>query len=153
ETSGGTLTGSEKKLYGKKQRPPAHPNESIADRNRREFLIRSGRWASAAIISPALRSARPFWLVGEPAVTSAPGEFHLHPRYRTPNPLDPILLKVKAANDDFVAERYAEQIAAILAGWKSELLQSSPQTTVIEKSFADRFVGSSWRPKESRIIR
>src|SRR5262249_26944297 len=27
------------------------------------------------------------------------------------------------------------------------------QTTVIEKSFADRFVGSSWRPKESRIIR
>jgi len=140
-------------LYREKQRPPAHPKESIADHSRREFLIRSGQLATAGFISPAFRGARPFWLFDEPAITSARGEFHLHPRYRTPNPLDPLLLKVKAGNDDFVMERYAEKIDAILAVWKSELLQASPQTTAIESSLAERFVGNSWRPTESRVTR
>jgi tetratricopeptide (TPR) repeat protein len=74
-------------------------------------------------------------------------EFHFHPHYRAPTPLDATLLKTKAGLDDFVTEKYHDQIAAILAKWRANLLGS------IETLLAPDFRGTSPQPSESRIVR
>jgi len=84
---------------------------------------------------------------------SSHGEFHLHPHYRTPRPLDAVLLKTQAGLDDFVAEKYAEQIAAILSEWSSGLLRSPQDMSAIEKILPPNFLGSSLRPVDSRVVR
>jgi hypothetical protein len=68
--------------------------------------------------------------------------FHLHPHYRTERPLDSTLLKVQAGLDDFITEKYADQIAAILAKWSASLLQSPRETQAIAKVLAADFSGS-----------
>ena len=73
--------------------------------------------------------------------------FHLHPHYRAETPLDATLLKTKAGLDDFVTEQYHDQIAAILAEWRANLVES------IEKILAPDFLGASPQPAESRIVR
>jgi tetratricopeptide (TPR) repeat protein/peroxiredoxin len=80
-------------------------------------------------------------------------EFHLHPRYRAQSPLDATLLKVQAGMDEFVAEKYHNEIAAILAEWSVSLLQSPRELQAVEKTFASGFAGSSLRPVESRVMR
>jgi len=68
-------------------------------------------------------------------------------------PLDALLLKTQAGLDDFVAEQYADQIAAILAQWSSGLLRSPQDLSAIEKVLLPNFFGSSPRPVESRVVR
>ena len=80
-------------------------------------------------------------------------EFHLHPHYRAPMPLDALLLKKQAGLDDFVTEKYADQIAAILAQWNSGFLQSPQNVAAIEKVLVPAFSAASLRPVESRIVR
>jgi tetratricopeptide (TPR) repeat protein len=77
----------------------------------------------------------------------------LHPRYRTPRPLDDLLLKVNASRDDWATEQYADQIGAILDEWSSGLLRSPQDLSAIEKSLAADFLGSSPRPVESHSPR
>jgi len=84
---------------------------------------------------------------------SSNGEFHLHPHYRTPRPLDALLLKTQAGLDDFVTEKYADQIATILAQWSSDLLRSPQDVAAIEKTLLPNFSGSSLRLFESRVVR
>ncbi|MGA7850480.1 MAG: FG-GAP-like repeat-containing protein [Terriglobales bacterium] len=79
--------------------------------------------------------------------------FHLHPHYRMPRPLDALLLKTQAGLDDFVTEKYADEIAAILAQWSSGLLQSPQEVRAVEKVLAATFSGSSLRPAASRVVR
>jgi tetratricopeptide (TPR) repeat protein len=79
--------------------------------------------------------------------------FHLQPHYRSQVPLDPLLLKVKPGLDEFVAEKHSGQIAAILAGWTSDLLQSPHQLAAIERTLSSNFEGTSIRPSESRPLR
>ncbi|MBZ5571050.1 MAG: hypothetical protein LAO09_04125, partial [Acidobacteriia bacterium] len=45
--------------------------------------------------------------------------FHLHPHYRAQRPLDATLLKTRAGLDEFITEKYADQIAATLAEWSA----------------------------------
>jgi len=87
---------------------------------------------------------------GEPDASTG---FHLHPHYRTDRPLDATLLKVQAGLDDFITEKYADQIAAILAKWSASLLQSPRDTQAIAKVFAADFYGAPQRPVESRLVR
>src|ERR1700687_4946733 len=87
------------------------------DLRRRDFLIRCCQGASAALIPAGLRglgwpSLYDFESAGE---NPSSREFYLHPHYRMPRPLDALLLKTQASLDDFVTEKYADQIAAILA--------------------------------------
>jgi tetratricopeptide (TPR) repeat protein/peroxiredoxin len=82
-----------------------------------------------------------------------PSEFHLHPHYRTQRPLDTLLLKAQAGLDDFVTEKYAEQIASSLSGWTSGLLQSPTDVRAFAKSLSIDFSGASLRPVESRVAR
>ncbi len=74
-------------------------------------------------------------------------EFHLHPHYRTPAPLDAPPPKIKAGLDEFVSERYHDQIAAILSRWRTNLAEA------VEQSLTPEFLGVSFDPVESRILR
>ncbi len=74
-------------------------------------------------------------------------ELHLHPHYPAQTALDAALLKTNAGLDDFITEKYHDQIAAILSAWRANLLQS------IEKVLAPDFRGASPQPSESRIVR
>jgi Flp pilus assembly protein TadD len=74
-------------------------------------------------------------------------EFHLHPHYREQAQLDATILKTKAGVDDFVTEKYQDQIAAILADWRADMPGS------VAKVLAPDFLGFSSQPMESQIVR
>jgi len=61
--------------------------------------------------------------------------------------IDATLLKTQAGLDDFVTEKYHDQIAAILAQWRTNLADS------LENVLAPDFLGASPQPAESRIVR
>ena len=84
---------------------------------------------------------------------AAPAEFHLHPHYRAQRPLDAELLKRQARLDEFVTEKYADGIAAVLAEWSGDWLKSPQEMQALEKVLAPNFLGSSFNPLESRLIR
>jgi tetratricopeptide (TPR) repeat protein/peroxiredoxin len=70
-----------------------------------------------------------------------------------PRPVDALLLKTQAGLDDFVTEKYADQIAAILAQWSSGLLQSPQDVKAIEKVLLPNFSGGALSLVESRVLR
>ncbi len=70
-----------------------------------------------------------------------------------PGPLDALLLKTQAGLDEFATEKYADEIAGILAQWSAGLLRSPQDAGPIEKVLLLTFVGLSFRPVESRIVR
>jgi tetratricopeptide (TPR) repeat protein len=88
-----------------------------------------------------------------PVAISPGGEFHLQPQYRVQRPLDALLLKTRAGLDDFITEKYHDQIAAILAEWSSSLLQSPPEVRAVERVLTPDFSGSPLHPAGSRLIR
>jgi tetratricopeptide (TPR) repeat protein len=122
------------------------------DAGRRNFLIRSCQGLAASLVPAGLHSLA---LRSFPASKqiSPDNEFHVHPHYRSQVPLDALLLKAKAGLDNFVTEKYADQLAAILAEWTSNLLQSPQQLQAIERALSPNFEGTSSRPSESRLIR
>jgi tetratricopeptide (TPR) repeat protein len=126
-----------------------------ADRGRRDFLIRCCRGAGATFIPSGLGSfAFPFLRLGYQNPPSAESvEFHLHPRYRSPRPLDASLAKTQAGQDEFISEKYADQIGAILAQWSAGLLESSHQVQAVADVLAADFFGSTFRPVESKPVR
>jgi tetratricopeptide (TPR) repeat protein/peroxiredoxin len=116
---------------------------------RRNFLIRSCQGVSAALLR-AIPFLRPLYSEKAPL---ADGEFRLEPHYRAHTPLDATLLNVNPGLDDFPGEKYHEQIAPILAEWRTSLLQSPLKVQAIEKVLAPDFRASSPLPKESRLVR
>ncbi len=134
------------------------PNSTVpspVDLRRRNFLIRCCQGASAALIPAGLRGLGwPSLYDFDSANADLSGrEFHLHPHYRMPRPLDALLLKTQAGLDDFVTEKYVDQIAAILAQWSSSLLQSPQNVSAVEKVLLPHFSGFSPRPVASSILR
>ncbi len=122
--------------------------------SRRDFLLRCCQGASAAAVPACLRSfAFPPLYASDSGQISSDGGFRLHPQYRAQRPLDATLLKTKAGLDDFVTEKYQDQIAAILAEWSSGLLRSPRDLRAFESSFAADFSGASLRPVDSRAVR
>jgi tetratricopeptide (TPR) repeat protein len=80
-----------------------------------------------------------------------PGEFHVHPQYRVQRGIEAVLRKVPAGFDEFVTEKYQDQVAAVLREWSYQLLNSAQDTTAIEKVIPADFSGSSpkattWKP-------
>ena len=120
------------------------------DRSRRNFLAQCCQGASAALIPASLRRLA-FSLDVKDSVPEA--NFHLRPHYRSQTPLDATLLKAQAGLDEFVTEKYADQIAAILTKWTEGLLQSPQDVKAIESALAADFRGSSFRTEESRLVR
>jgi len=104
----------------------------------------------AALRGIALPSIFPFH---SSTAFSSGGEFHLQPHYRAQRPLDALLLKTQAGLDEFISEKYHDQIAAILAQWSSSLLQSPQEMHAIERTLAPDFLGASFKPVDSRLVR
>ncbi len=127
------------------------------DLRRREFLTRCCQGASAAFIPARLYGLgwphlHPYGL-DSAAAESSSHEFHLHPHYRMPRPLDALLVKTQAGLDDFVTEKHVDQIAAILAQWSSGLLQSPQNVRAVENVLLPTFSGASLQPADSRVVR
>jgi len=127
----------------------------VADLRRRDFLVRFCQTVGATLIPTRL------WGVSLPdsnflqsrTEPDAAAAFHLQPHYRSERPLDATLLKVQPGLDDFITEKYADQIAKILADWSANLLRSPRETRAIAKVLAADFAGASLQPAESRLVR
>lgn len=122
--------------------------------SRRDFLIRCCQGASAALVPAGLCgfTVPPISVFDSPLMGPSNGEFHLHPHYRAQRPLDALLLKTQAGLDEFVTEKYHDQIAVILAEWSSSLLRSPQDLHAVERALAPDFSGSSLRPINSRLV-
>jgi len=130
------------------------PHPSI-DLHRRDFLVRFCQGAGATLIPAGLWGLTfPHSEFGADRIASPAGAgFHLHPHYRSERLLDATLLKVQAGLDDFITEKYADQVAATLAGWSATLLQSPRELQAVAKTLATDFSGASLLPVESRVVR
>jgi tetratricopeptide (TPR) repeat protein len=122
---------------------------------RREFLICCCQSTCAALIPASLAGFDGMLLFASnfAGADLSNSEFHLHPHYRMPRPLDALLLKTQAGSDEFVTEKYADEIARILAQWSAALLRSSQDSGPIGKVLLSAFSGGSLRPAEARIVR
>ncbi len=125
------------------------------DHGRRQFLIRCCQGAGATLIPASLHgfsfSSIPVFDLRN--ALPADAEFHVHPHYRAQRPLDATLLRTQSGLDDFVTEKYQDQIAAIFAEWSANLLQSPQDTRAIEKVLAPEFSAASLRPAATRVVR
>lgn len=122
-----------------------------AEPGRREFLIRCCQGASAALAPAGLRALRfPFaYSRDSREASSLDSQFHLHPNYRAQLPLEATLFKTQAGLDKFVSETYQDQIAAILAEWRSSFLGSPGDVRAIERILSSDF----WGPHSGRLRR
>jgi tetratricopeptide (TPR) repeat protein/peroxiredoxin len=131
---------------------PGKPRPPV-DLSRRNFLVRCCQGASAALIPAGLRE------YGWPSTGAADcrnppgGQFHLSPRYRVQDPLGATLLQTQAGRDQFISEKYHDQIAAVLAQWSSGLRQSPSHLEAVGKVLAADFSGTSLQPMLSRVLR
>jgi tetratricopeptide (TPR) repeat protein len=64
-----------------------------------------------------------------------------------------VLRKVQPGFDDFVAEKYHEQVAAVLARWTDQLLKPPAQTAAIESALASTLNATSPIPAEAQKVR
>ena len=124
--------------------------------SRRDFVHRLCQGAGASFLPAGLwkfpSSGFPEFIApgnGSPATA----EFFLRPAYRTERPLDAVLLKVQSGRDRFVNEKYADDVAKVLAEWSAALLRSPQDIQVLAKSFATDFTGASLQAVDSRVVR
>ncbi len=61
--------------------------------------------------------------------------------------------KVPAGFDDFVTEKYQDQVEVIFREWSSELLAAPARTDALRKAIAPGFVGNSQKPAQERTVR
>ena len=104
-------------------------------------------------LSPSL--TLPFFTSAIPQGKSVAGdEFHIHPQYRVPGGgIESVLAKVKAGSDGFVAEKYHDQVSAVLAEWGAQILESPQATTALEKVLATSFSANSPKTVQSLPVR
>ena len=133
--------------FGLVDRKPVDP--PTVDQSRRDFLIRCCQGTSAALFFPSVSS----FAFGVDSPRTFGVDFSLHPHYRSQTPIDAALLRVQAGHDDFVREKYADQIAALLAAWSAGLLRSPRDLKAVQEVLAPDFSGSSLRPVIRQILR
>ena len=127
------------------------------DLARRNFLFRFCQGAGATLIPSALWRFRfpelTSLALSDPESSAAETSLFLHPRYRTERPLDATLLKIDPSLDRFIAEQYADQIAAILSIWSRTLAHAPRDFRPIANALAPNFMGASPRQIDSRVVR
>ena len=84
---------------------------------------------------------------------TVPVELQLHPEYRTKRGFEAILSKVPAGSDDFVTEKYQDEVEAIFREWSSELVAGPAGTDALRKAIAPGFVSNSQKPAQERSVR
>jgi Flp pilus assembly protein TadD/peroxiredoxin len=80
-------------------------------------------------------------------------EFQVHPHYRTPRSLDAVLRKVAPGFDDFVAEKYHDQVADVFRRWTEQLLKSSSAANEIESVLDATVSATPPVPVDSQHVR
>ena len=68
-------------------------------------------------------------------------------------PLDVALLKTESGLEEFIEEKYATQIALILAGWSAGLQRSPHDISAFDKSLDENFIAAPVTPAEAHVIR
>ena len=81
-----------------------------------------------------------------------PAELQLHPEYRVKRGIETVLRKVPAGFDEFVTEKYQDQIEAIFREWSAQLRQSPRDTAALSKVMAAGFMGSSVKSGQLRSV-
>jgi len=108
--------------------------------SRRKFLKGMG-------LAPLLFRAAPFY--GSPLRLGWPGafpavdfaDFRLKPAYPAKSPLEDVLRLVTPGGDEFVAEKYAFEIEAILDQWAKALKAPEPDWSVVARSLSPAIDG------------
>jgi tetratricopeptide (TPR) repeat protein len=126
----------------KKRRP--------VDLSRRKFL----QYCQGVplVFFPAGIPFRSFFPFALEEKTIVPIELQLHPEYRAKRGIEAILRKVPAGFDDFVTEKYQDQIEVVFREWASQLLGSPEQTNAIDNVMSGSFLGGSWKPSQERTV-
>jgi tetratricopeptide (TPR) repeat protein len=137
------------------------------DLRRRDFLVRFCQGAGAAFVPHHLwRFSGSPWLTQDSLQNSfsqssssqindseIQTKFHLTLRYRSERPVDAVLQKVQPGQDEFITEKYAESVAAILAKWSAGLIASASDIQIVASALGANFRGASVVPVDSRIVR
>jgi tetratricopeptide (TPR) repeat protein len=97
---------------------------------------------------PAGRSVPSFFRSSSGVKPTAPDELQLHPEYRAKRSIEAILRNVPSGFDDFVTEKYQDEVEAIFREWAAELLQSPQESGALRKRVSSNFVGSSLKPAQ-----
>jgi tetratricopeptide (TPR) repeat protein len=93
-----------------------------------------------------------FFSLSSEEKVAAPAELQLHPEYRVKRDIEAILRKVPAGFDEFVSEKYQDEIAAIFGEWSTQLLGSPQQMEAIRKVMTASFAGSSFKSRQELIV-
>src|SRR5207244_6171417 len=107
--------------------------------SRRSFL-KAIPWAPL-LCSPRSLCFSPFQLTqaGSAAASSfASTDFRLTPRYPAKSPLDDVLGHLLPGSDEYVTEKYAFEIMALLAEWARELKAAPPALSAAAKFLSER---------------
>jgi tetratricopeptide (TPR) repeat protein len=72
----------------------------------------------------------------------APDELQLHPRYRVKLGIEDVLKKVPAGFDQFLNEKYQDEIAAIFDAWSVQLLALPQDVAAIARAMPANLIGS-----------
>lgn len=86
-------------------------------------------------------------------VSSQFADFRLTPRYPVSSPLDSIVSNVEAGHDEFITEKYAEDIEDALQGWGKGLRRNPPDVTAIGQLLLPSLSAASFRVLKSTSLR
>jgi tetratricopeptide (TPR) repeat protein/peroxiredoxin len=118
--------------------------------SRRKFL----QYCQGAPLAflPAGLPVTPRFLFREDEQASLPEQLQIHPEYRVKRRLDAILKKVPAGFDEFITEKYHDQIAVILEAWSAELRRAPSGMSTLAGAFSPDFSGCSWKEERPERI-
>lgn len=134
---------------------PQKPHTSI-HLPRRDFLVGCCQGAGASLIPDhwwKLAYPRLFSYETDTQVVASNERFAVEPHYRSASALDAVLQKVRPGSDEFLSEKYASEIEAILSQWSASLLRNPSAVTEVANFLAADFSANSCQPSQSRVIR
>jgi tetratricopeptide (TPR) repeat protein len=82
-----------------------------------------------------------------------PELLQLHPRYRINGGMEAILKRVPAGYDEFITEKYCDQITSVLDEWSLQLCQSPLDMSALDKVLSPRFAGCSMKAAQIQLGR
>jgi len=80
-------------------------------------------------------------------------ELQLHPEYRVKRGIEAVLRKVPAGFDEFVTEKYQDQIEAVFREWSAQLLRSPERADFVQAVLSPGFLGSSLKQEQEHTVR
>ena len=99
---------------------------------------------------------RPMPATFDPALSTSellPSEIRLSAHYRAKSPLDEILGYIDPGSDEFISEKYAEEIEAIVRRWSALLTASPSNASEIEAFLSPSFQGCILQPSREEEVR